>query len=226
MPTWGEQLHELRRLKEVATKNPPVQGAPSPVDILRRTCLNGLHQYTGRAIIVYATCWLENTPVNNVDALSLRLGDKQGFMEAVSNISEKELDLIITSPGGSPEAAESIMDYLRTRFDHIRAVIPMAAMSAATMMALACDEILMGTQSQLGPIDPQFTLNTPEGPRSSPGQAIIDQFELAKKSVKIRKISERGYHYLGLYFRVLLLSASIQEKKQSGLFRNNCRPIC
>ncbi|MCY4369921.1 MAG: serine protease [bacterium] len=101
-------------------------------------------------------------------------------MEAMSNIEERKLDLILTSPGGSPEAAEAIMGYLRTRFDHIRAVVPVAAMSAATMMALACDEILMGTHSQLGPIDPQFTLMTPEGPRSSPGQAIIDQFEMAK----------------------------------------------
>ncbi len=111
---------------------------------------------------------------------SLTLGDQQGFMEAMSNIEERKLDLILTSPGGSPEAAEAIMGYLRTRFDHIRAVVPVAAMSAATMMALACDEILMGTHSQLGPIDPQFTLMTPEGPRSSPGQAIIDQFEMAK----------------------------------------------
>ena len=181
MPTWGEQLYELRRLKEAAVKNPPAQGGPSPVDTLRRKYLNALHQHTGRAVIVYATCWLENKPVKNEESLTLHLGDKQGFMEAVSNISEKELDFIITSPGGSAEAAESIMDYLRTRFDHIRAVIPIAAMSAATMMALACHDILMGTQSQLGPIDPQFTLFTPEGPRSSPGQAIIDQFELAKE---------------------------------------------
>ena len=102
-------------------------------------------------------------------------------MEAVSNISEESLDLIITSPGGSPEAAESIMDYLRSRFNHIRAVVPIAAMSAATMMVLACDEILMGTHSQLGPIDPQLTIFTPEGPRSSPAQAIIDQFVMAKQ---------------------------------------------
>lgn len=73
------------------------------------------------------------------------------------------------------------MAYLRTRFDHIRAVVPLAAMSAATMMALACDEIVMGAHSQLGPIDPQLTIQTPEGPRSAPAQAIIDQFSRAKE---------------------------------------------
>lgn len=113
--------------------------------------------------------------------MSVNLGDLQGFMEACHQVSEKELDLIITSPGGSPDAAESIMAYLRTQFDHIRAIIPVAAMSAATMMSLAADEIVLGSHSQLGPIDPQFTVSTPEGPRFSPAQAILDQFEMGKK---------------------------------------------
>ena len=186
MPTWGEQLRELEKLKKEAARKqaaaakPPRPGSPAPHDQLRRKYLKKLSGYTGRATVFYGTCWLENKPVPNVEALSLTLGDQQGFMEAMSNITECELDLILTSPGGSPEAAEAIMGYLRSRFDHIRAVVPVAAMSAATMMALACDEILMGTHSQLGPIDPQFTLPTPEGPRSAPGQAIIDQFKMAK----------------------------------------------
>lgn len=180
MPTWGKQLRELEDLKKAAAANPPRPGTPSPHDLLRRKYLKKLSDYTGRATVFYGTCWLENKPVPNGEALSLTLGDQQGFMEAMSNITERELDLILTSPGGSPEAAEAIMGYLRSRFDHIRAVVPVAAMSAATMMSLACDEILMGTHSQLGPIDPQFTLMTPEGPRSAPGQAILDQFEMAK----------------------------------------------
>jgi len=74
------------------------------------------------------------------------------------------------------------MTYLRdVGFDLIRAVIPIAAMSASTMMALSCDEILMGHHSQLGPIDPQFTLMKPDGPRTAPAQAILDQFKLANQ---------------------------------------------
>ena len=179
MPTWGELLRELTDLHGEATTSPPPPGGPSPHDLLRRKYLKELYEYTGRAVIFYGSCWLENK-VADINALSVTIGDKQGFMEAVSNITERELDLIITSPGGSQEAAESIMYYLRSRFDHIRAVIPVVAMSAATMMALACDKILMATHSQLGPIDPQFTIVTPEGPLSAPGQAILDQFEMAK----------------------------------------------
>ena len=101
-------------------------------------------------------------------------------MEAVSNIHEPSLDLIIHSPGGSAEAAESLVEYLRERFGHIRVFVPVAAMSAATMMALAADELVMGQHSQLGPIDPQFIISTPEGARSAPAKAILNQFEIAK----------------------------------------------
>ncbi len=184
MPTWGELLQELVQLQQLAARggdNPADIAKPQPHDLLRRKYLRALNERTGRAVIVYATAWQENKEDVGGAEMSVKLGDVQGFMEAVSNVEEKELDLLINSPGGSAEAAEAIMHYLRTRFDHIRAIVPLAAMSAATMMALACDEIVMGAHSQLGPIDPQLTIRTPEGPRSAPGQAIIDQFAQAKE---------------------------------------------
>jgi len=168
----------LGELSELQRRNNP-NTSSSPVDLLRRKYLRKLSEHTERATIVYATAWLEDLDLPG-SALSVTLGDVQGFMEACSNIQERNLDLILSSPGGSADAAESIMSYLRSRFDHIRVIVPVAAMSAATMMALAADEIVMGSHSQLGPIDPQFTISTPEGPRTAPGQAIIDQFEQAK----------------------------------------------
>lgn len=185
MPTWGELLQELNELRgelqQQAEANPGVQ-LPMPVDLLRRKYMNLLAERTGRSVIVYSTAWMEGRPGVGNDAVSIQLGDQQGFMEACSNLTDSRvLDLFLHSPGGSAEAADAIMAYLRTQFDHIRAIVPLAAMSAATMMALACDEIVMGDHSQLGPIDPQFTIITPEGPRGAPGQAIEDQFERAKK---------------------------------------------
>lgn len=181
MPTWGRIGLELNEIAQHHLVTAP--GAPSPFDILRRKYLSALHRHTGRAVIVYATAWMESG-LAGVGDQSIHQGDVQGFMETCANVDEDELDLILTSPGGSPDAAEAIMDYLRTQFTHIRVIVPVAAMSAATMMSLAADEIVMGKHSQLGPIDPQITVQTPEGPRSSPGQAILDQFELAKEQCK------------------------------------------
>lgn len=172
MPTWGEILTELN-------ESSPVNGMPD-FDGVRRRYLTEMNRLTGRAVILYATAWFESRPIPPAE-LQIGLPDIQGFMETVSNIRERDLDLILHSPGGSAEAAESLVEYLRQRFDHIRVFAPVAAMSAATMMALSADELFMGQHSQLGPIDPQFIINTPEGPRSSPAKAILNQFELAKR---------------------------------------------
>ena len=145
MPTWGKILSELR--------GPNATGGKPDFDGVRRKYLKRLHDETGRAVILYATAWLESRPIPPAE-LQVGLTDVQGLMEAVSNIRERDLDLIIHSPGGSAEAAESLVEYLRERFDHIRVFVPVAAMSAATMMALAADKLVMGQHSQLGPIDP------------------------------------------------------------------------
>lgn len=175
MPTWGEILQELNQ-----TTN--VNGNPD-FDAVRRRYLRRMHELTGRAVILYATAWLESRSISPGE-LQVGLPDIQGFMEAVSNIQESKLDLIIHSPGGSAEAAESLVEYIRQRFDHIRVFVPVAAMSAATMMALSADELVMGQHSQLGPIDPQFIISTPEGARSAPAKAILNQFELAKRECR------------------------------------------
>jgi hypothetical protein len=107
--------------------------------------------------------------------------DLQGLMEVIHGISEPDLDLILHSPGGSLEAAEALVLYLRSKFTHIRVIVPQLAMSAATMIACAADEIVLGKHSFLGPIDPQLILTTPVGQRMVTAENILEQFELAKK---------------------------------------------
>lgn len=57
---------------------------------------------------------------------------------------------------GDLAATESIVDYLKQmNGNDVRAIIPQISMSAGTMIALSCSEIIMGKQSYLRPIDPQ-----------------------------------------------------------------------
>lgn len=184
MPTWGIIAQELNKelLAQQSSGTPPDPLAPSPHDQVRRKYVRELSAHTSRPVIVYASGWLEGRPVPDPSVVGVATRDLMGFMEAVHGLPQGPLDLILHSPGGDADAAKAIMSYLRDQgFDPIRAIVPIAAMSAATMMALSCDEILMARHSQLGPIDPQFTLVTPEGPRSAPAQAILDQFERAKQ---------------------------------------------
>lgn len=152
---------------------------------MRRKYLSQLAQHTGRDTILYSTKWTDPSGVSP-DVISITEEDIQGFMEVVHGLRNKDLDLIIHSPGGSPVATEAIVKYLRQKFTHIRVIVPQGAMSAGTMLACAGNRIVMGKHSSLGPIDPQFILSThiPGAMRMVPAQAILDQFDLAKKECR------------------------------------------
>lgn len=172
MPIWSEILGELSRSGEQGN------GAPD-FDAVRRKYLRLLHRHTGRNVILYASGWQqkENAPAN---AVSITDEDIQGFMEVCAGLKGANLDLILHSPGGSLETAEAIVKYLRSKFSHIRIIVPQLAMSAATMIACAGDEIVLGKHSFLGPTDPQLLLTTPLGLRFVPAQAVLDQFDKAQ----------------------------------------------
>lgn len=153
-------------------------------DVLRRRYLKGLADYTKNDTVLYATAFSSNKlPGIPGYILSITQQDIQGFMSALNGLTGKSLDLILHSPGGSLEAADQIVQYLRSKFDHIRAIVPQNAMSAATMIACACDEIVMGKHSAIGPIDPQITFPTQTGHFTAPAHAILAEFNQARADI-------------------------------------------
>lgn len=96
-----------------------------------------------------------------------------------------DLDLLIHSAGGDIDAAEKIVYMCRSRAKSFRVIVPEYAKSAATLIALAGDAILMGYASELGPIDPQIVITTPEGRRvQRPARSFLDGLEDIKKKVE------------------------------------------
>jgi ClpP class serine protease len=93
----------------------------------------------------------------------------------------ENLELVIHSSGGLPENARKIVKMCRAYCKNLTVVVPDAAKSAATIIALGADKIVMGNPSELGPIDPQFiiTLPTPQGiiQQIRPAWAIVKGFE-------------------------------------------------
>lgn len=51
-----------------------------------------------------------------------------------------------------------MISLLRERFEHISILLPYVAYSAATILSLGADEILMHKYANLGPVDPQMTV--------------------------------------------------------------------
>ena len=169
MPNWNEVLSQINEEKlRLATT--------SPLDVVRRKYLRELHDYTGRNVIAYYSAWLQRGP--NTPNISINDSDKNALMAMVHGLDRaRGLDLILHTPGGSIGAAESLVDYLRRMFGiDIRAIIPQIAMSAGTMIACACKEIVMGKQSNLGPIDPQLN--------GMPATGVLREFEQAIDEIK------------------------------------------
>jgi hypothetical protein len=83
------------------------------------------------------------------------------------------LDLILHSPGGDGTVVEKFVSLCRAQCKRFR-VIPNEAKSAATMIALGADEILMGPPSDLGPIDAQVDVLVGGTRKYLSAQSFID----------------------------------------------------
>lgn len=162
MPSWHSILEEIRK-----------RGGTH--DAVRREYLAKLYKLTGRNAIVYYSGWLQKP---GIPGSQVNDADKNGFMTAIHQLDRsKGLDLILHTPGGETAATESLVDYLHSMFGtNIRAIVPQIAMSAGTMIACACREIVMGKHSSLGPIDPQFG--------SVPAHGVIEEFKRAHAEIK------------------------------------------
>lgn len=166
MSSWSDILDALRSHE-------------NPSQFLHEQALSRLREIGelrgGRHVILYATAFLQK-PEAPPNVLQIDREDLNGFMAAIHGMDWcKNLSIVLHTPGGSPDAAETIISYLRQKFRDVEVIVPAYAMSAGTMVALACNRILMGRQSQLGPIDPSL------GPHSA--LAVLDQFEQAKSEI-------------------------------------------
>lgn len=177
MGTWTDILNEINR-----TAPHPPSGASS-LDVVRRKYLRKLAQYTGNPTILYATAFLDVGQKGRGD-VQIHPGDKEGFLEVTRDLPDGPLDVILHSPGGTAEGAETIVKLLRSRFDPVRFVVPIAAKSAATMLALSGNAVVGDVTSELGPIDPQFRMSRPDrGTFAAPALAIKKQFEMADQEI-------------------------------------------
>ncbi len=171
MPPWSDLLNQLQAV-------PPAQQSEF---FARKTAefTASIAEATGRNVLYYASSFLQKPHVPPLFT-SINAEDLNGFMAGVHGLDfSKDLLLILHTPGGMATGAQTIVEYLRTKFESIDVVIPTYAMSAGTMIALGCDRIVMGRQSQLGPTDPQLNI----GNRYYSAHSLVAQFEEAKVDI-------------------------------------------
>lgn len=91
------------------------------------------------------------------DKLSIDREDEFTILSELKRIEKDSLIImLLNSLGGNIYAACKIIDVLRTKCSKLTVVVPYWAKSAASLMCLGTDEIIMGAQSELGPLDKPF----------------------------------------------------------------------
>lgn len=141
---------------------------------LRIQCYKRIEKIRKKPLLVYAAKFLNITSEGVPNSIDLT--DIAGFTDLVNSIQDsKSIDILLHSPGGNPDATERIVSIIRDKFQNVSFLIPHSAYSAATMLALSGNEIILHPSAVLGPIDPQFD--------GIPARSIKRGFEKAKKTI-------------------------------------------
>lgn len=150
------------------------KGQPVNLFALRHETFRRIEKITGVPLICYVA---QTSHVAQGVLAHIEDSDLVGFDDLVQTTDGPAIDVFIVSNGGSAEATERIVKLLRGRFSTVRFIISANAYSAATMMCLSGDEILMSSAGTLGPIDPQIS--------GIPTRAILRAFDQVKEQLKI-----------------------------------------
>jgi hypothetical protein len=119
----------------------------------RRKLYEELEQLRGRPLIVYVTS-------SRPHATGMMAGD--AIPEILDQLNAAPanpaaLDILVVSQGGDAAVAWQTMSLLRERCGQVAVLVPQAAFSAATLLALGANEIVMHPNGNLGPVDPQIS---------------------------------------------------------------------
>jgi ATP-dependent protease ClpP protease subunit len=166
------------------------QSPPTLQDLneLRKTCYKEIEEHRQSPLLVYATKFLEKLPPDTPNFIDI--SDVDGFTDLIQSVDSKKVDVLLHSPGGQADATERIVRILRNKFDEVNFLIPHSAYSAATMLALSGNNIILHPSAVLGPIDPQIN--------GVPARSIKNGFDKVKK-----KIAEDGPESLPAYIPLI-----------------------
>lgn len=143
----------------------------------RQTLIKEIERVTGTTLICYISA---NPQIDRIDVVAM--------VDLLHNITPgTPIDLLLHSPGGNIDAAEKLILLIRRRAGTapVRVIVPDYAKSAATLLALGANTIVMSDSSELGAIDPQVELPDSNGHlQTLSAQSYLDAFHLHASRLK------------------------------------------
>ena len=127
---------------------------------LRQLLIRDIEETTGRRLIVYFANRFQPSDIDHRDVSIMP--------EVLHDLKGAPADLFLETGGGMTDATEGLVSLISNTISDLRVIVPRAAKSNGTLLALASRSILMGATSELGPIEPAVQgipstiLETPE----------------------------------------------------------------
>lgn len=115
---------------------------------LRQILIRDIEALTKRRLIVYFS--------NRFAGAQIDHGDCALINELLGTGPDEPTDLVLETNGGFTDAVEGVIALLQNRISDLRLIVTHAAKSNGTVLGLAAKSIVMGAQSELGPIEPHL----------------------------------------------------------------------
>lgn len=158
----------------------------------RKKLIDKIEELRGSKVVTYVTADQAGPMNGRIAPDSVPFFAKQ--LQAIAPAGKVErIDLFIYSGGGDTMVPWRLVSMIRERCNSFGVLVPYKAHSAATMISLGADELIMGDLSEISPIDPS-TANVfnPQDPLNPQGRIpisvedVIAYFDLAKTKFGIK----------------------------------------
>lgn len=153
----------------------------------RKTLIEQIETLRGSRVLCYVTG--DRAPA------TAQIGDDaiRPMYDLLREIGQTEkLDFFIYSRGGAIDVPWRIVTALRTVAKHWSILIPFRANSAATLLALGADEIVLGRFGELGPIDPIMNIQRLMPVPGGPGTVMQDSVSVEDVMAYMKFVQERA----------------------------------
>jgi len=159
----------------------------------RKELIEKIEKLRGSKVITYATSDRQG-PINARVAMDI-IPIISTHLRKIGK--QEKIDLVLYSSGGDTMVPWRLVSMIREYCNHFSVIIPYKAHSAATMIALGADEIVMSDMSELSPIDPStsnvFNPIDPQNPQNRipiSVEEVMSYFDLAKNKFGIKSDEE------------------------------------
>ena len=120
---------------------------------VQKSLIEKIEKQRDSRVLVYMT---SDRPPFNTSIAEDEVRLMYDHLLALDKLEQKRdrLDLFLYSRGGNVSVPWRLVSMFREFFDEFNVLVPYKAYSAATMIALGADKVVMGRKAELGPIDP------------------------------------------------------------------------